>query len=336
MQGYAPVKHKSAQRIFSKFCMDMEILPPYTPLFLVDESGHIVNKKRLKTDKTDFESLYNLAADDEAPILYHKNRTCDAYAVCGKIDDGKNYIVVSKDKDGFSRCVVCSYSERGCIKLHDYIEKLCCYKDYLDSFANLAFSSMVRLPAKRLFRTKLSGAIELAELGSGAENDSERRISFPIATALDKLGAFVSKSGGGRLELVQDGASFESVVNVPEVFLKLVVSAMALVLRHSRNSSVKVSALLMPSEKCVRIMLDAKSDGKNEDVYEKALVSAFEARGISCLVRESDGEYSLFIDAPLEERAELVLSDIEVVSLRLDELLSEKELSDLYFTISDI
>ena len=336
MQGHIPVRHNRAQRIFSRFCMDMEMLPPYTPLFLVDESGHITNKKGLKTSKTDFESLYNLVSQAEAQSLFHKMHTCDAYAVSGKLDDGKNFIVISGDSDGFSRCVVCSYSEKGCVKLHDYIEKLCSYKDYLDSFSNLAFSSMARLPVKRLFKIKLSGALELAELSAGTQNDSQRRISFPIGVALDKLAEFVAKSGGGSIELLRQGSDFDCVVNVPELFFKLMVSAMANAVRYGRNGKVQVSAKALPRDKSVRITLLAKGGEQGEAVYEKALVRAFEARGMLCGIREYDGEYMFYVDLPVKDIDKAVVSDVDVVLKEIDGLMSEQALSDLYFTIADI
>ena len=259
----------------------------------------------------------------------------DAYAVRGRIDDGKNFIVVSKDRDGFSRCVVCSYSEDKCIRLHDYIEKLCSYKDYLDSFSSLAFSSAARLPAKRLFRMKLSGALELVNLASGRENDGERRFSFPVSLALEKLCAFASKTGSGVVEFSDKGVDAETVVNAPEAFFRLIVSAAALVMRHGVNAKVSVSAEKLTDD-LARIVFVTQSRKEGRDIYESALVSAFRDRGIDCRVLDDAKEYSLFVDVPLEKREKIVLADVYEISTRIDFLISEQVLMDMYCTISDI
>ena len=335
MPETCPVKlHKSAL-VFSKFCADMEMLPSYTPIFLIDRHGRIINKRKLSTSKDDFESIYNLVSDTETSFINESERACDAYAVKGKADDGKCFIVVSKDRDGFSRCVFCSYSEDKCIKLHDYIEKLCSYKDYLDSFASLAFSSMARLPVKRLFRMKISGAMELWELSSGTDS-SEKRISFPIMLALEKLGAFASKANGAKIELVNAGKPVTSVVNVPEAFFKLAVSTMALVHRLSTNARVRVSVGEREQDGKVTITFSCKTNGKTDCIYQKALVSAFNERGMKSEALENDGEYTFAVHADVEKRAEAVISDVAFISKRIDAIVDDRVLSDMYFTISDI
>lgn len=336
MYKTSPVKLHRAATVFSKFCSDMEILPSYTPLFLIDLSGRIVNKRKLVTKKEDFESIYNLVFEQELPFMLEESACRDAYAVKGNIDDGKNFIVVSKDRDGFSRCVVCSYSEDKCIRLHDYIEKLCSYKDYLDSFSDLAFSSAVRLPAKRLFRMKISGATELVNLAMGKESDNGRRISFPVSLALEKLCAFASKASGGEAVLEKNQAAAETVVNAPEEFFRLVVSAAALVMRHGTNSKVHVSVKKNVKKQCARIAFTSKRGAGEKDIYERELILAFRRRGLDCDVTDGDDEYSLYIDVPLEKREKLVLSDVFAISVMLDDLMDEQVVRDMYYTISDI
>ena len=335
MQKTPPVRLHKSVAVFSRFCADMQILPSYTPIFLVDMSGRIIHKQRLITSKEDFESIYNLIHDEEISFIKEQSFVRDAYAVRGRIGDGKNFIVVSKDSDGFSRCVVCSYSEDKCIRLHDYIEKLCSYKDYLDSFSGLAFSSMARVPVKRLFRMRISGALELVNLASGFDRADERRITFPVSLALEKLSAFAAKMNGASFSFLSEGADSETAVSAPESFFRLAVSAMALVISHSANATVKVALKLENADK-VRITFTAKSRGEMQDIYERELISAFRQRGLECGISDNEKEYSLFIDVPVEKKKPLVVSDVAEISAQLDSVMDEQALVDMYYTISDI
>ena len=138
MQKNIPLARHKASRLFSKFCADMTMLPSYTPIFLVDAGGQITEKKNLKiTDG--FSDIASVTDERDLAALVSYHSRYDAFAVRTSEGDGKSFIVVSKDRSGFSRCVVCSVSENGCVKLRDYYEKLACYKDYLDSFASLLF-----------------------------------------------------------------------------------------------------------------------------------------------------------------------------------------------------
>lgn len=336
MQKTPPVKLHKTAALFSKFCSDMEILPSYTPIFLVDMSGRIIYKQRLITSKEDFESIYSLVHDEEIVFMQERGLARDAYAVRGRVDDGKNFIVVSKDSDGFSRCVVCSYSEDKCIRLHDYIEKLCSYKDYLDAFSDLAFSSMARVPVKRLFRMKISGALELVNLASGNARADERRISFPLSLALEKLGAFAGRTNCGSVSFINDDTFSETAVSAPESFFRLVVSAMALVIRHSTNAMVNVFVSKLSDTDNMRVTFVAKSRGNIQDIYERELVSAFRYRGLDCGISDNGKEYSLFVDLPVEKRKPLVVSDVAEISARLDSVMDEQTLIDMYYTILDI
>ena len=333
MQMHSPVKCRKSASLFTKFCLDMEMLPSYTPIFLIDSFGRIVGKKKLVTKKEDFESIYNLVDPDEISFIHENSEISDAFAVKGQVDDGKNFIVVSKDKDGFSRCVVCSFSEEKCTKLHDYIEKLYSYKDYLDSFASLAFSSVARIPAKRIFKTRISGALSLVELASGTERDMEKKISFPVSLALEKLCAFAAKANGGKVLLHKEKTYTESVINVPEAFFKLMTSAVALVLRHSVNMQAEVFLENISSDKFVKITLKSTSRQGKADIYERALVSAFREYGFECDVLDDGKEYALLITSPVYRKAELVLSDIAEISERIDFLIDDDNLHDIYDTI---
>lgn len=335
MQKHFPVKYRKSASLFTKFCSDMEILPPYTPIFLIDSFGRIVNKKRLVTKKEDFESIYNLVESEEIPFIHESSKTSDAFTVKGRIEDGRNFIVISKDRDGFSRCVVCSFSEERCTKLHDYIEKLYSYKDYLDSFANLAFSSSVRLPAKRIFKTRISGALSLVELLSGDDNDTDKKISFPVSLALEKLCAFAAKANGGNVSLKKESSFSESIINVPEAFFKLMTSALALVLRHSMNMIANVIVENVSSDDFVKITIKAASVHGESDIYERALMSALRVHGFECGVVYDKNEYSVFVTAPVYRKEELVLSDVAAISQRIDHIIDDAVLKDMFDTICD-
>lgn len=186
MYRQPPKSLRKANTVFERFCREVHILPQDTPFFLIDGAGHIVCGKRL--EKADFESIYSLI--DERETEYFQSRMTLSDAFVAESRSSKECIVVSKDDFGFSRCVVCSSSEKGSIGLHDYALRLCSYRDYLESFENLAVSPLPRMPVKWLFGLKISGVLELMDLAR-AGRDADRTITFPLMTGLEKLCRFI-------------------------------------------------------------------------------------------------------------------------------------------------
>lgn len=334
MPYHNPVKKKGIDVLFSKFCLDMQILPQGTPIFLADSDGRIVSKRKLPVCKDCFDSIFGLTDEKDIPFLSEQRKLKDAFAVKGRIDDGKNFIVVSAVGEGFSRCVVCSYSERDCIRLHDYIEKLCSYKDYIDSFRGLAFSEKANIPAKRLFKMRISGALELVELSSSADKD-ERKLSFPVVLALQKICAFAQKANGGNVNFDMGEVDESTIIKAPESFFRLTVSAIALVLRHSRNGRVGVCVKRVPETDFVRISFVTENRSGVHDLYGDVLVGAFLQRGFECGVMTDEKTYGIYFDAVLEKQVKPVLFDVAVMSEQIDSVVSEEIVSDLFFTLSD-
>ena len=325
-----PKSLRKANTVFERFCREIHVLPPDTPIFLIDSAGHIVFRKRL--EKTAFESIYSLIDESQTESFQSHMTLADAFVAEGK--DSKDYVVVSKDEYGFSRCVICSSSEKGSIGLHDYALRLCSYRDYLESFENLVVSPLPRMPVKWLFGLKISGVIELMDLAR-AERDADRIITFPLMLGLEKLCRFIQKVNRNRTELLTDGTQESIYVTAPEAFFKLVVSAAALAERFSRTGKVSISVGQAYEINAVRINIFTKGKGDEGDIFEKALVSAFETLGFYCGVVDSEDVYRIWFEVPVATPAVITVSDVAVISSVIDKLIENETVSALHFTISD-
>ncbi len=330
MYHQPPISLRRANTVFERFCREVHILPPDTPVFLIDGIGHIVFRKRL--EKAAFESIYSLI--DEMDTEYFQFRMTLADAFVAQSKNPKECIVVSKDDFGFSRCVICSSSEKGSIGLHDYALRLCSYRDYLESFDNLAVSPLPRMPVKWLFGLKISGVLELMDLAR-AERDIDRIITFPLMMGLEKLCGFIQTVNQNQTELVTDGTEGNIYITAPEAFFKLVVSAAALAERFSRTGKVSFSVRRVDEANAVRINIFTKGRGDEGDIFERALVSAFEALGFYCGIVDSEDTYCIWFEASLAKPDGIAVSDIAEVSSQIDGLLEDETVSALHFTISD-
>lgn len=326
--------HKS-RKAFSRFESDMEILPSYTPIFLIDGRGRIVESRKLRAAKNGFSNIISEICENDRNFFLLAQNSHDAFAVEAFFGDGKDYLVVSKDDFGFSRCVVCSLSENNCMRLDDYYEKLSCYKDYLDSFSSLMFSSNIRTPVLRMFRMRLNGASELMRLSEGKGND--RMLTFPFSVAADKL-CNVAKMlhNGADIEVGTYGSGGDVVISAPESFFKLVLCLIAYGVRCSRDGKVKVSARELHDRNLAQITLSVKAASFDSDMYTKALSGAFERSGFPFeLARDRDGMTFSFVSL-LGEKREEVLSDSAVIATEISNLLSQESIYDMYRTVADI
>ncbi len=330
MYRQPPKSLRKANTVFERFCREVHILPQDTPFFLIDGAGHIVCGKRL--EKADFESIYSLI--DERETEYFQSRMTLSDAFVAESRSSKECIVVSKDDFGFSRCVVCSSSEKGSIGLHDYALRLCSYRDYLESFENLAVSPLPRMPVKWLFGLKISGVLELMDLAR-AGRDADRTITFPLMTGLEKLCRFIQTVNQSQTELITDGTEEGICITAPEAFFKLVVSAAALAERFSKTGKVCFSIGRADEVNAVRINIFTKGRGDEGDIFERALVSAFEALGFYCGIVDSEDIYRIWFEAPVATPEAITVSDAAVISSIIDRLLENETVSALHFTISD-
>ncbi len=330
MQKNTPVALHKVPKLFTKFCADMEILPSYTPIFIIDSRGRIVEKKNIAHCGT-FPNIVCMVSNDDMGLVLSGRKTDDAYAVEASSGEGKDFIVVSKDDDEFSRCVVCSASENGCVKLRDYLEKLSCYRDYLDSFARLVFSSSARMPVMRMFKTRISGATELLRLSEDGEKG--RNVSLPLRLALEKLGNFaLSERFGRKAQIVLDDVSPDISVSVPESFFKLVISVVAMQLRHGKHGRINISAQTSLQNGTAVITMSSDGFADVGGLYNNAVVKAFERAGLVCRAKDEIFEFVLELS---HEKTE-ILMDSETIIARIDLAFADEIVSDMYFTIADI
>lgn len=329
-----PKALRRANTVFERFCREVHVLPADTPVFLIDGSGCIICKQRLMLADTDFSDIYSLIDENDTEYFRTQMTLTDAFLVQRRDGGGREYIVVSKDDFGFSGCVVCSGSEKGSLDLCDFVTRLCSYRDYLESFDNLAVSPMPRMPVKWLFGLKINGVLELMEL-TRADREPETSITFPLMMGLEKLCRFIEKVNENETRLLTDGVDGETCITVPEAFFKLVVSASALAERFSRTGKVNVDAQKIDGRNSVRISIFTHGRGEEGDIFEKALVSALESLGFYCGVRDADGVYCIWLEAPIAAPEAVTVSDAAYMSSLIDSLLENDAVSALHFTIAD-
>lgn len=334
MSFQPPKLLRKANVVFDKLCRDVHILPSDTPVFLIDTAGRIVCKRNLALSPSDFGSIYSLVNEDGAVYVQSCIPSTDAFVVESKDGKGKDYIVISKDEYGFSRCVVCSRGEKGVLRLHDFVARLCSYRDYLENFENLALSSMPKMPVKWLFGLKISGALELLDLSS-KEREVERKMTFPLKAGLEKLSGLIQNIRNGETEFLLEDIDDKTFVTAPEAFFKLVVSMCALAGRFSRTGAVKLKAQRIYERDAVRITAAVVGRGDENDIFEKALVSAFEALGFLCGIRDNSDGYSIYFEVGLAKPEAVTVSDSAYALSQIDALLEDDILSALNYTISD-
>jgi hypothetical protein len=300
---------------------------------MTDISGQIIERKNLKiTDG--FLSIAGLTHEKDRALLVSSHFERDAFAVRTADGEGKDFIVVSKEKHGFSRCVVCSVSENGCVKLRDYYEKLACYKDYLDSFVSLVLSPDTGVPVLRIFRMRLSGVTELMRLSE--EGGAGRRFSFPLKTAMQKISSVAGRLDGGfASRITHDGIADEVTVNAPEGFFKLMLSVCAMFVRCSVSGEVKTKAISQSEEKTVKLCISCY--GKlDSEMYIDALARAFERTKIPCAFNHGDGRMSFECELKAAAKRAEIVSDSAEFELAVDKMLSDESVLDLYRTVADI
>ena len=326
--------HRSG-RIFSVFERDMEILPSYTPLFLVDTRGRVVENRKLNMSKGGFSNIISEVCEEDRAFFVSSHGSKDAVVVRAVFGDGKDYIVVSKDSDGFSRCVVCSLSENNCMHLHEYYEKLSCYKDYLDSFSSLVFSCAARTPVLRMFRTRINGTAELLRLTEGKAADKMLRFPFDIAAGkLCDVAKAMHRDAGSDIFIDIHGE--DVVINAPESFFKLVLCLMAYGLRCSRSGEVSLSAKEIPGQQLALISLSAKEFSDESEIYIKALSGAFERAGLPFKSEIEGNEMVFSFVSELAREREEVLSDSAVIAREITGILLQEGVFNMYSTVADI
>lgn len=326
--------HKSAG-IFKTFCYDMEILPSYTPLFLIDLQGKIVEKRRFNVSEDDFSNIVSITAASDRKLLAESMRLYDVYVLEALFGNGKDFFVVSKDKHGFSRCVVVSCSDENCTKLHEYFEKLSCYKDYIDSFSSLSFNANAKTPALRIFRSRLNGASELLRLSENG--GTGRTLAFPLRLALEKLSRFVvSSQDFSDFSIITEGIPENTAVRTSENFFKLTASLLGFLMRQSKSGTVKIRMQQMGGKSGAHICFSTNSDGFENKMLKNALVKAFRRSEIDVYTAEDNGESMFCITVEYVHEAGMLLSDVETVMHEIDEMMADESFSDLYCMSADI
>ena len=334
MQNADAVTLHKSHLLFKDFCYDMEILPSYTPIFLIDSRGRIAEKRKLSLSESDFSNIVSITAKEDALQLSEAMKLRDVFVIEASFGKGKDFIVVSKDKYGFSRCVVVSCSDENCTKLHEYFEKLSSYKDYLDSFASLSFGNGIRTPAVRIFKSRMSGALELLRL---SENGTEgRKLSFPLKLAIGKLADFaLSLQDFCACSIDVDGVGANIAVKTSENFFKLTVALLGLMIRQAKGTDVKIRAI-EDGEGGVYINFGIKGKEFDNEMFRDALVRAFRRSGIDAFTTMGDGEINFCIRTERLIETGVILSDAEKIMLEIEELISDNVVSDLYFMTADI
>lgn len=321
-------------KFVSDFHRDMEFLPPNTPLLVCDERGKILYKYRLDIRKECFDDVGLLLCDKELDFYLSQRKNKDSLLL--EMSEGRNddFLVLCKTNGGLSRGVVFSSAENGCTRLSDYFEKLCCYKDYLSSFSDIAFSEMSGLPTLRRLDSRVNGTGHFLELCNFDFLENEERFAFPISAAVDKISSFVSAADYGMTVVVEKLLENDNkAVVVPLRFFRIFISCLGVAARYSKTGKIKV--LISEQVKgCISIKITTPcSKEQGTDMFEKAARFALEGLGIPVRTLFSDGIYNLEMMLETHRAEEVTLAEEDELTRQIMYIVSDSALADMIFTI---
>ncbi len=330
MQKTEPLSLVFLRRAFVKFKQEMSHLPSGTVLYFADTRGHIL-KTSGRFAKGERESICQRADITAFPLL-HLSRI-RSHPLILPCENPLDFIVISLDRSGFLGCVEISVSEDSSANLSDYLSRLLCFRNFIESFSDAVSLSKGDISPKRLLEGKISGISELLSLYTQKPSDSIPTATGFLSVLCKKLVDFISMTGrstSGRV--IFNPNPDEAAVCIPLYFAKLCVCCTSLALRSSANAEVEISCL--PS--CngfweIRFSTLASKD-KKASLMEKGLYEALSHCGVKHYISKENGEFSLGIfleeakpEAVTVREARQALSEFEA------ELL-EKATQDLFFS----
>ena len=338
MQKNHAIEYHSLQKHFAQFCKDTELLPKKTPVFMIDSHSRIVIKRGNVSDGLVFENLGEILSQKEFEFFTSAAKKGDASAVF--LEDGKRkeFAVVSKIRDGFSRCVVCSYGEDGCRGISDYYEKLCSYKDYLDSFSGVVCSNYPRIPIMSMLRMRTSGVYHLMNMAlSESSSDSRKESAVPFVTALEKLSDFVAKTSEGFGDICKISICGSNVPVMLSVrLMNVIVSCMGFVARDSDDGKLLMNVSEKNDVSVILSLCSGKTCETRSGIYKEHILSILDGMGIPNRYYENEGKCTFELELKKAAEREVVLSEPEKIQEIADGCISQEWLEDVICTIMDI
>ena len=316
--------------LFSSLEKETSFLPPHTPIFLADGYGRVLKSRGHLISRLGSSSLCGMMSEENYRKYLSVMETGDV-CVAETAGEKKSFILISKEKYNILRGVVTRFSDEYCKDLSEYFDRLCLYRDYLFSFGDISHITAGSHDVTELIITLIGGVYALTTL-SHPDTDSTRSAVVDADTYIQKLLRLIARTSDCGF----DRLSFESppvtaFIGVSMHVTRFLAACASILIRQSGGN---VCASLERVGTKVFFSLSAKvCGGENGSIYDKAVSSAantvigfsiFRSNGIIKAVAE--------FDIILPEK--VVISDITLLSENISELLSDRQLREIIFTIS--
>ena len=333
MQRHDFVNAKNIDDSFCELCRKIVVLPRKTPLFVTDFRGRILVKKHLSLPKGVGESVYDIIENSGD----FASKSCDGLSFCLRLDRRilRGFATATPDVSGLYNVVVCSYSESGCFKLSDYFKKLSAFRDFLQRLCD-ENPKGEHEGALSVFASRMRGVGYLMEMSHERVDDS-KITPVSLTHLIGKLSDFVHSTvkesvQGCNVNLF--GRDF--VVGVSAKFVSVALCSLGLVIRNSKDGNVLVE-IKDYDTKCASVTFKSLPSKRENDVlYRNAVID--HAKDCIRDVRfiDTPEEYGIELVVDKAKKEHLSVSERGTADTRLDEILSDSKLYDLFGTVSDI
>jgi len=252
--------------------------------------------------------------------------------VAESLGEKKSFILVSKEKHNLLRGVVTRFSDEYCKDLSEYFDRLCLYRDYLFSFGDISHITAGSGDVAELIITLIGGVSSLTSLAR-PDTDSTRVSIVDADVYIQKFLHLVTETADiDGFELDFESLPVTAFIGVSMHVTRFLSACASLLIRQSGGT--KVCANLERAGAKIVFSLSANvSDGENVSIYDKAIVDAASTViGFSVFQKDSVIKAVAEFDVILPEK--VIVSDKAILSARADELLSDRQLRDIIFTIS--
>lgn len=324
--------YENTDREMALLVKETDMLPRYTPIFLSDIAGRILNARNLKAEKDDFLSVARMISQSECEKYLSQREQNDCLVMHMK-SNPKDLLVLTKNDGDVLHGVICSYSEKNCIKLDEYYEKLLSYRDYLDSLTRISLVPQLHMPAIKLFEVRMGGVSQLLRFSSVSFRAHEY-MDVPLSMLMEKVAGFVKNVSENSAMRISIDCDRDKSANIPVCFINLLVSCISLAVRHSRDAYVRMGTKNTDDGYTIIVVeTDIMHTDEKSDVYESALSGAFINMGVGFEILKRDGLYSIHMRLETKEIKKEVLAEADEITRMLSRVLLETDVSDLVYTI---
>ncbi len=319
---------RAAAGEFSSFCRQMDFLSRTTGLFMTDAFGNIINSRHIDTEKDSFPVLCDMVDNNDYDNFLSNRHTTNAFVMCKKNSDGKDFIISLPYKGGFTKGVLLKCGDKNFTTLSDYYIHLCTYRDYLFSLSSLSFSPNSEKAVSMIFDMKLSGVLHLLNLSEFQEQ--KQTFLCPVIPFVQKVQNLAL--GIGRSLTVTGNIGANVFINTSYLFLKMLISCTALCLRKTDEDIL----LNITDDKGNLTFCFELSDctGKSFDIYESNIINSLKINGADFKIYLKDGKYRIILHHECIKRDKMKLYERDDIEKALTDFMEDMSAKNLFSCIA--